>query len=403
MWSKALIGLIIGRIATTLIGSTMSVSIGWHLYESTGEAFDLALVGIFQIVPVISLFLVAGWAADNFSRKSILLLSASLQLFVVLAVAILMNQPELNKWALFLSLSVLGAGRAFFAPAIQSVLPNIVSTDHLGRAVAAISSMWNIALTVGPFLAGVLLAMLDRQLYWVLIIFGLFTLGGFSLLPALKIHSERKLDLKDIFSGVHYLMHNNVVRGALFTDLVVILCGSVMAILPVFVKDVLHEGPETLGLLRAMPAVGATLIGLTMVRRKRAIERNGPLLFWSLIIFSFSIIGFAFSQNLYVACFALLIYGGSDMISVVIRSSVVQIMTPDALRGRVSAVNSLFIASSNELGDFRSGSVTAAIGPVACAVTGGVMSLGVVLLFRKTFRPLFELQKIEPPELSKPE
>ena len=106
MWSKALIGLIIGRIATTLIGSTMSVSIGWHLYESTGEAFDLALVGIFQIVPVISLFLVAGWAADNFSRKSILLLSASLQLFVVLAVAILMNQPELNKWALFLSLSL---------------------------------------------------------------------------------------------------------------------------------------------------------------------------------------------------------------------------------------------------------------------------------------------------------
>ena len=271
MWSKALIGLIIGRIATTLIGSTMSVSIGWHLYESTGEAFDLALVGIFQIVPVIGLFLVAGWAADNFSRKRILLLSTSVQILVVVAVAFLMNQPTLNKWALFCSLSALGAGQAFFAPAIQSVLPNIVSSDHLGRAVAAISSMWNIALTVGPFLAGILLATLDRQLYWVLIIFGLFTLGGFSLLPALKIHSERKLDLKDIFSGVHYLINNNVVRGALVTDLAVILCGSVMAILPVFVKDVLHEGPETLGLLRAMPAVGATLIGLAMVRRKRAI------------------------------------------------------------------------------------------------------------------------------------
>lgn len=397
MWSKALMGLLLGRIATTLIGSTMAISIGWHLYQATGDAFDLALIGLFQITPVLGLSLFAGWVADHFSRRKILLFSALLQVAVLLTVAIIMAQPELNKWYLYITLAFLGVGRAFFAPAIQSMLPNIVPEEHLNRAVALISSAWNMALTVGPFIAGLLLASLDRDLYWLLLVLGFFTMTGFWFLPEIKIESKRDISWHDLLGGVVYLKQNNAVLGAMAIDLMIVLAGSVMAILPVFVKDVLHEGPETLGLLRAMPAIGATTVGLILTRNKRSIQRNGRLLFIALTIFASSIILFALSQNLWIACVALLIYGGSDMISVVIRSSVVQILTPDNLRGRVSALNSLFIASSNELGDFRSGSVTALLGPVGCALLGGVMAFGVVAFSAVAFKPLRELKEIKAP------
>lgn len=404
MWSKALLGLLLGRIATTLIGSTMSVSIGWHLYQATGNAFDLALIGLFQIIPVLTLSLFTGWVADNFSRRKILIGAAISQLAVLLAVAITMAQPELNKWYLYMALMVLGVGRAFFAPAIQSMLPNIVPTEHLNRAVALMSSAWNMALTIGPFVAGILLAALDVQLYWLLLALGVFTVSGFWMLPEVTVKSDRTFSLQDLLGGVVYLRQNNAVLGSMAIDLMIVLCGSVMAILPVFVSDVLHAGPETLGLLRAMPAIGATLVGLTITRRKKAIQRNGRLLFIALTIFASSIILFALSDTVLIACIALFIYGGSDMISVVIRSSVVQILTPDNLRGRVSALNSLFIASSNELGDFRAGSVTALIGPVAGALLGGIMAFGVVGMSAVWFKSLRNLKTISAqPQQSRPD
>ena len=394
----ALIGLVIGRVSTTLIASTLSVAIGWHLYMATGNAFDLALVGLFQIVPIFLFTLLAGWVADHFSRKMILLVTSFLLMAVLFGVAVIMSQPDFNKWYLFIALSLIGVGRAFFSPAMQSMLPNIVPPEQLNRAVALMSSSWNFALTIGPFIAGLLIAWIDRDLYWLLVLLQVVTLAGFLVLPNFKSATQRKsLNLTDLLGGIDYLKKNNMVLGCLTVDLCIVFFGSVVAILPVFVSDVLKSGPETLGLLRSMPAVGATLMGLFLTGRKDAIKQNGKVLFIALTIFASSILLFALVHHIWVAALALFIYGASDMVSVVLRSSIVQILTPDDLRGRVSSLNSLFIATSNEFGDFRAGSVTALIGPVAGAVVGGVMAFGVVGASYYLFKPLRTLGEIKPP------
>lgn len=404
MYSKALIGLLMGRVATTVIASTMIVGIGWHLYEATGSAFDLALIGLFQIIPIFLFTLPAGWVADNFSRRTILLVSTVLQIIILITIALIMNQEELNKWYLYSALVVLAIGRAFFAPAIQSALPNIVKAEDLNKAVALVSSSWNLALTLGPFIAGFLIAWLDKDFYWLLLIFGVFNIVGFSLLPEFKKRSDRPtINLSDILGGVSYLRRSPEVLGSMVVDLFIVLLGSVMAILPVFVKDVLNAGPEVLGLLRAMPAVGATLVGIILTRRHEPIKQNGRALFIALFIFSGSIVLFATVHIVWVAAVALFIYGASDMISVVLRSSIVQICTPDKLRGRVSSLNTLFIASSNELGDFRSGSAAALLGPVTGALVGGIMAFAVVGISMVLFKPLRQLGELKAYEDDQPE
>ncbi len=404
MYSKALYGLLIGRVATTVIASTMIVGIGWHLYEATGSAFDLALIGLFQIIPIFLFTLPAGWVADNFSRRTILLLSSTLQIVILIVIALIMNQEELNKWYLYGALIILAIGRAFFAPAIQSALPNIVKAEDLNKAVALVSSSWNLALTLGPFIAGFLIAWLDKDFYWLLLIFGVFNIVGFSLLPDFKKRSDKPtINLTDILGGVAYLRRSPEVLGSMVVDLFIVLLGSVMAILPVFVKDVLNAGPEVLGLLRAMPAVGATLVGIILTRRQEPIKQNGRALFIALFIFSSSIVLFATVHIVWVAAVALFIYGASDMISVVLRSSIVQICTPDKLRGRVSSLNTLFIASSNELGDFRSGSAAALLGPVTGALVGGIMAFAVVGISMVLFKPLRQLGELKAYEEDVPE
>ena len=404
MYTKALIGLLIGRVATTVIASTMIVGIGWHLYEATGNAFDLALIGLFQIIPIFLFTLPAGWVADHFSRRAILLITSSLQIIILVVIALLMNQETLNKWYLYSALVILAIGRAFFAPAIQSALPNIVKAEDLSKAVALVSSLWNMALTLGPFIAGFLIAWLDKDFYWLLLIFGLFNIIGFNLLPEFKAREGKKsINLSDLLGGVAYLKRSPEVLGSMVVDLFIVLLGSVMAILPVFVKDVLNAGPEVLGLLRAMPAVGATIVGIALTRRKQPIQQNGRALFIALFIFSCSIVIFATIHIVWVAALALFIYGASDMISVVLRSSIVQICTPDRLRGRVSSLNTLFISSSNELGDFRSGSAAALLGPVTGALVGGIMAFAVVGISMVVFKPLRQLGELKPYEDDQPE
>ncbi|XOV78123.1 MAG: MFS transporter [Aestuariibacter sp.] len=400
-WSLPLLGLLVGRISATLTNSILAVAVGWHLYQATGNAFDLALVGLFQVSPILALFLLTGWVADNFSRRNILVASAALQIVVAIAVAIVMNQAEFNKWFLYIALLFSGVARAFFSPAIQSALVNIVNPAHLNRAIALNSVCWNAALIVGPFVAGLLVALLDTQLYWGLVLLGGFTILGFSVLPALKICNRKTISLDDLLGGIRYLKANQNVFGCMMLDLLIVLFGSVMAILPMFVSDVMQEGPEILGLLRAMPALGATIIGLYLTRSSGQFRQTGKVLFRALTVFACSILLFSVSTTTIVAAFALFVYGGSDMFSVVIRSSIVQLLTPDNLRGRVSALNGIFIASSNELGDFRSGSAAALLGPVYGVLLGGFMALGVVWGGRLWFRSLSELQEIQPDNVTK--
>lgn len=398
MWNIALVGLIVSRISATLISAILSVAIGWHLYQATGNAFDLALVGLVQIVPIIVFTIPAGWVADHVPRRTVLQLTSLLQLGVIVAIALIMSAEQLRTWQLYIALGFLGTSRAFFAPAIQSVLPHIVPANQMNRAVALISSVWNIALTVGPFIAGALLVWLDHSLYWSLLILSMITLTGFYFIPSIHVNTGRQLDVNELLGGIKYLKKNRTVLGAISVDMAIVLAGSVTAILPIFVSDVLHSGPETLGLLRAMPALGATIVGTLLTKRKQIITDNGKVLYLALTIFSLSILVFAFAHTTWLAAIALLIYGGADMFSVVIRGTIVQLLTPDLLRGRVSAVNALFIACSNDLGDFRAGAVSALVGTVNCVAIGGVMALSVVALSARMFPSLRHLKEVKHPE-----
>ncbi|MCP4864242.1 MFS transporter [Alteromonas alba] len=394
VFTSRFVWFLFGRGIFSAIESIMAVAFAWHLYERTGDPFDLALVGLFQIVPVYLLFPITGWAVDHISRSKILLAGATMQLAVLSGFALLMMTPDFNKWFLLALISLHGCGKAFMSPALQATLPNLVPPHHLNQAVAITSTVWNIALTVGPFVAGILIALLDRNIYWLLVAAAIATLTCFYQIPTMGAANTGK-GKRDLLGGLRYVWQNQIVLGSLSLDLLIVLSGSVVALLPVYAADILNVGPEGLGFLRAMPAAGAVLMGIYLSRFKTEFENTGTTLFVSLSVFALSIITFALSETLWLAACALFIYGASDMISVVIRGAVVQLNTPDAFRGRVSAANSIFIASSNQLGDFRAGAVAAAMGPVGATLLGGACAMAVTAGGAYWFKDLRRLKKIE--------
>lgn len=383
-----------GRGVFSTIESIMGVAFGWHLYQLTKDPFDLALVGLFQIVPVYLLFPITGWVVDHLSRSKILVLGATAQLTVLVGFALLMQTPDFNKWWLLSLISVYGCAKAFMSPTLQATLPNLVKSHQLNQAVAVTSTVWNLALTIGPFIAGLLIALLDRNIYWLLVCGACGTLISFLQLPAMGAANTAG-GKRDLLGGLRFLKHNQIVLGSLSLDLFIVLLGSVVALLPVYAADILHVGPEGLGLLRAMPAAGAVLMGIYLSRFKTEFAQTGATLFNALLIFAGSILVFGLSTNIWISAIALFVYGASDMISVVIRGAVVQLNTPDALRGRVSAANSIFIASSNQLGDFRAGSTAAALGPVNATLLGGICAFGVVIAGGYWFKDLRRLTSLE--------
>ncbi|MDC8831087.1 MFS transporter [Alteromonas gilva] len=383
-----------GRGMFSTIESIMAVAFAWHLYERTGDPFDLALVGLFQIAPVYILFPLTGWVVDHVSRSKILIAGATMQLLVLTGFALLMMTADFNKWYLLALISVYGCGKAFMSPALQATLPNLVAPHYLNQAVAITSTVWNIALTVGPFVAGVLIAWLDRNVYWVLVAAAIVTFTCFINIPHMDAANTAK-GKRDLLGGLRFVKQNPIVLGSLSVDLFIILLGSVVALLPVYAADILKVGPQGLGLLRAMPAAGAVLMGVYLSRFKTEFNNTGATLFVSLVVFACSILTFALSQSLWLTATALFVYGASDMISVVIRGAVVQLHTPNALRGRVSAANSIFIASSNQLGDFRAGATAAAIGPVNATLIGGWCALAIALSGAYWFKDLRQLKTLK--------
>jgi MFS family permease len=377
MKNQAFNAYLFARVCISLATTILSVSIGWHLYQRTGDPFSLALVGLVQIAPGLLLFIVTGWVVDNFPRKTVLLLCAVAEVLIFTVLASVMSSVEFNLWSVYLLLFVQGVVSAFYAPALQAILPNIVSKEFFAKAVAISSSVWNTASTAGPFVSGLLIAWIDFNTYWLLVVLAILGLVFFARLPVLQQTEPSARGRSELLSGIRYIKNSPLLLGSMSIDLVIMLVASVMALLPVYVADVLKAGPEALGLLRAMPALGAVLIGVLLSRRP-PMRNAGKLLFLSLLVFAISVLVFALSEALWLSMLALLVYGGSDMVSVNIRTTLMQIATPDALRGRVSAVNMLFISASNELGSFRAGSVAAMLGPVPAVVMGAAMAFGVV-------------------------
>ncbi len=387
-------GYLSARIAIGIANTMLIVALGWHLYEITGDPWSLALVGLMQIIPVYVFFFVSGYVIDRFPRVWVVRACALVEALAVLGIAQILTQEDPDLLTLYGLVFVHGAGRAFHGPALHAIVPNIVPREVLDRAIAMSSTSWNAASIVGPVVAGYLILLLDRQIYGVIALASAATLIGYLFIPSIRIPQEKGDRLKTLLAGIQYVRGKPIILGGLTIDLLMVGFGSVMVLLPVFAADILLVGPEELGLMRGMPALGSVLMGLFLSTRRREISGAGPKLWFSLIVFAASILVFSLSEILILSLVALFFYGASDMVSVNIRMGMVQAATPEYLRGRVAAVNMLFIQTSNEGGDFRGGALAGLLGPVQTVLIGGILGLGFLAWSRKQFPGLYTLDKI---------
>jgi MFS family permease len=376
-----------------LVIAMLAVALGWHIYQNTGNPFHLALVGLMQVSPVFVFFFATGWIVDTFARKKILTCCAIADGIILLALTMTMLAESLNLTLLFGLLFAHGSVMALYFPASQAIIPNIVPQAQIHRAIAFSSTVNNIAQTGGPLIAGLLIAAINFHIYAVMTCLMVISALCYQLLPNLSRTKPTPRSWEHIVGGLKFVRSNSIVFGAIALDLFIVLLGSVVTLLPIYAADILMIGPEQLGLLRGMPAFGAVFVGVLLASLPE-MRGCGWKLFLALFVFGVSIVMFGLSTNFWISMAALFVYGAADMVSVNIRLSLIQIATPNHLRGRVSAVKGIFISSSNEMGDVRAGSAAALFGPLTAVVIGGVMAIGVALGGAMVFAKLRELNNV---------
>ena len=377
-----------GRVAGTMGNQMVMVAVGWQMYDLTHSAWNLGLVGLFQFVPALALALVSGHVADRYDRRHIVAMSMTLQLAAALLLLLATHEGWISR-DLILGVSLLlGVARSFQMTAQQALTPLLVPAPILSRAMAFSSSGNQAAIIGGPALGGFLYAAGASLVY--VVCAALFVLGASLVWSARYDHKpapRAPVTLDTLLAGVRFIRAKPVVLGAISLDLFAVLLGGAVALLPIYARDILHVGPEGLGLLRGAPAIGALLMSLVLARwtiRSRA----GTILFSCVAVFGLTTIVFGLSHWFWLSMVALFINGAVDMVSVVVRQTLVQLDTPDEMRGRVSAVNAIFIGASNQLGEFESGATAALFGPVGAVVLGGAGTLVVVGLWMRLFPEL---------------
>lgn len=386
----------LSRLTTTIAQMAMVVIIGWQVYGIArhtmglkAATFQLGLVGVVQFVPLFALTLVAGWTADRLDRRHVARASIALELLCAAALAWLTWKQSITLPELFGIAALLGVARAFAMPALQALAPNLVPREILPRAIALSSISWQVGAITGPALGGYLYAIAPHMPYTVGV--GLFALAfACQLLIGPTRHSSvdsERHPLKQMVDGLHYVRRNRIVLGAISLDLFAVLLGGATALLPVYARDVLHVGSQGLGHLRAAPAVGATLAAAWFSFRPLKHEVGVKMLI-AVGVFGASTIVFGLSRSMPLSLFCLALLGAADMLSVYVRQSLIQLSTPDEMRGRVGSVSSLFISASNELGEAESGFLGALIGPIAAVVAGGVGAIAVVIAWAWLFPEL---------------
>ena len=373
----------------------VTVAVGWYVYQLTRDPLDLGYIGLAQFAPSLALFLVAGYVLDKYDRRMTIVVSNIIHLAVVLLLLCVLFSNWGGVKTILLILVIHGIARTFFHTAAQAILPNIVASDVFPNAVAYSSSVNKAAQLIGPAIGGVLLAWSEDWAYYV---------AGFSFLLAvctsivmsgqLKHKSTDRMTLKRVLSGFLYVSQNKVVLGAVSIDLVAVLLGGVMGLLPIYASDILEVGPDGLGVMRAMPGIGAFFMGLALAQIAHP-RYVGITMFLTLALFGGSIVIFSLSTVFWISLVALAIYGASDMVSVYIRLTLVQLATPDEMRGRVSAVNSISINASNELGDFRAGLMASGFGTVPAVFLGGLATFAVVGIWMKIFPDLVKISSFD--------
>lgn len=383
------------RITSGFAFQMMSVAIGWQIYSITHRAFDLGLIGLVQFVPSLLLAVPAGHLADQFDRRKVVVLCQIVEGLAIAALAVGSLAHVFHEAAILGVVFVVGIARAFEFPTRQALLPGLVSAQVLPRAMAVSASAGQMAMIVGPALGGFIYIAGPGVVYTVAAV-----LYGVAVICMANIRYQRPPSkrepptLKTLFAGFSFIRHRPVVLGAISLDLFAVLLGGATALLPIFARDILHTGPWGLGLLRAAPAAGALLMSLWLANY--ALKRKvGKIMFASVAGFGIATIVFALSKSLALSMAALAVLGALDMISMVIRSTLVQLETPDAMRGRVSAVNSIFINTSNQLGEFESGMLAAWVGAVGSALIGGIGTLAVVGLWMWWFPALRNREQLQ--------
>lgn len=403
---------LIARTMIVLAQNALVVVIGWQVYDIARETMDtraaalqLGLVGLAQFLPLLLLTLVVGWTADHVDRRFIARAVVLLEVGCGLALALLTRSGTMTLPALFAVAALLGVARAFAGPAFSALGPNLVPPTLLPRAIALNSTAWQIGAVLGPAVGGYLYA-IDRPLPY-FVAAGLFGIALLSLLTIGPVpRPPRNRDMKpwhQMIEGMRYVRHNRLVLGAISLDLFAVLLGGATAMLPIYARDILQVGPEGLGHLRAAPAIGAGLTALWLSFRPLT-TNVGPKMLVGVALFGAATIIFGLSRSMTLSFFSLIILGIGDMVSVFVRQSLIQIYTPDAMRGRVSAVSTLFISGSNELGEAESGFLAALMGPVAAVVAGGVGAIAITFLWARWFPELRNARTFDPPDhlLQKP-
>jgi MFS family permease len=383
------------RIITSLAYQILGVAVGWQMYDITGSAWYLGLVGLAQFLPLFLLTLVVGQVADRYDRRTIAALCQLVQGLAACALAAASFSGWQTKESILAIVLAAGTARAFEMPTMQALLPGLVPAAFIPRAITWSASANQTATIAGPALGGLLYALGADTVY---VTSGMlfFAAGLFMGL----IRSERPAPsrepatLRSVFAGIEFIRSRPEILGAISLDLFAVLLGGATALLPAYARDILFTGPWGLGLLRSAPAVGA--LGMSLVLARFPLHRQvGKIMFSAVAIFSLATIVFALSTSFPLSLGALVILGAADMISVVIRQSLVQIRTPDEMRGRVSAVNAMFIGTSNQLGEFESGVTAALFGLVPAVLIGGIGTMLVVLVWMRFFPQLSQVDSLE--------
>ncbi|HEY0326756.1 MAG TPA: MFS transporter [Allosphingosinicella sp.] len=401
----------IARLTSTIAQMGMVIVIGWQVYDIAREtmdirdaAFQLGLIGVVQFAPLFLLTLVSGWTADRLDRRHIARAVLALEMLCAAILAWTTWAGTINLPILFGVAALLGVARAFAGPALGALAPNLVPRDILPKAIAMSSMAWQAGAIVGPALGGILYDIIPWLAYLVsTVLFGLATICMFAIRPVPRpVITSTGPPWRQMIDGLSYVRNNRLVLGAITLDLFAVLLGGATAMLPVYARDILQVGPEGLGPLRAAPALGATLTALYF--SFRPIKTNvGTKMLAAVVIFGTATALFGLSTWLPLSLAMLALLGAADMFSVYIRQSLIQLYTPDEMRGRVSAASTLAISASNELGEARSGFSAALIGPVAAVVAGGIGAVAVTLLWAKLFPELRRARTFDIPAEPVPE
>ncbi len=394
------------RFVAVVATMAMVVVIGWQTYDIARTdygmtpreaAFQLGLLGLIQFIPLALLTPVAGWVADRFERRRIAQLANLIDCGVAVALALLTANDALTLPLLYTMAAAHGIARVFVGPAMSSIAPNIVPPESLPRAIALSSIAWQSGTILGPAAGGLIYGLNPQLPYWVaaaLLLLATLLIG--QVRPVMPPPPDKAVHpLKQMADGLRYTMRERFLLGAITLDLFAVLLAGATALLPVYARDILHVGPEGLGQLRAAPALGASAVALFLAIVP--VNRNvGVKMLWAVVIFGLATIGFGLSTNFLLSLLLLVVLGAADMFSVYVRGSLVQLNTPDAMRGRVSAVSGLAISASNELGELQSGVAAALLGPVGAVVFGGVGAIVVTGVWAGIFPELRNARTFEP-------